>query len=87
MNWTVERTDAFLDALKVHRKNSELLQALDKKITRLKTDPRSVGGMLSGELHGWHSTRLIKNFRLLFKIDEHSKKVHLGAIDHRKEAY
>jgi len=87
MTWQVERTDAFLVALKDHKKNAELLRALDKKIQRLKEDPHSIGGKLSGELHGWQSTRLVRKFRLLFKIDEAQKKVFLGAIDHRDTAY
>jgi len=87
MTWTVERTDAFLEALKAHKKNQELLNALDKKIQRLRDDLTSVGGMLSGKLHGWQSTRLIRKFRLLFKIDEKSMIVFLGAIDHRDTAY
>lgn len=87
MTWTVERTNAFLEALKEHKKNQELLNALDKKITRLQDDPTTVGGRLSGKLHGWQSTRLIRKFRLLFKVDEESKRVFLGAIDHRDTAY
>ena len=87
MPWTVERTETFLSALKEHKKNHELLTALEKKIERMRQDPTSLGGKLSGELHGWQSTRLVKNFRLLFKTEESEKKVFLGAIDHRKEAY
>ena len=87
MTWQVERTDAFLVALKDHKKNAELLRALDKKIQRLQEAPHSVGGKLSGELHGWQSTRLVRKFRLLFKIDEAQTKVFLGAIDHRDTAY
>ncbi len=50
MNWTIERTDTFLEALKRHKKNGELLNALEKKIQRLQENPYAVGGMLSGEL-------------------------------------
>ncbi len=87
MSWTLERTDTFLEALKEHKKNTELLAALDKKMQRLAQDPHSVGGKLAGVLHGWQSTRLMRKFRLLFKIQEDTKTVYLGAIDHRKEAY
>ncbi|MBS3125761.1 hypothetical protein J4211_05965 [Candidatus Woesearchaeota archaeon] len=87
MNWSVERTGTFLDSLKEHKKNRELLEALDKKIKRLELDPHSVGGMLCGELHGWQSARLVRKFRLLFKIDEARRKVFLGAIDHRGKVY
>ena len=42
MSWDVERTDSFKEALKEHKKNNALLQALDKKIQRLIEDPISV---------------------------------------------
>jgi len=87
MSWEIEDTDLFLAAIKEHKKNAELLQAIDKKIIRLQEDPHSVGGKLSGELHGWQSTRLVRTFRLFFKIDENIRKVYLGTIRHRKEAY
>ncbi|HLC84179.1 MAG TPA: hypothetical protein VJH22_00105 [Candidatus Nanoarchaeia archaeon] len=70
-----------------HKKNGALLDALDKKIQRLQINPEAVGGMLGGVLHGWHSTRLIRKFRLLFKIDSVNQVVDLGAIDHRDTAY
>ncbi len=87
MTWTLERTDTFLQALRKHQKNTELLRALDKKMQRLATDPYGVGGMLSGELYGWCSTRLVRKFRLLFKIDDTRKVVFLGVIDHRGQVY
>ena len=87
MEWSIERTDTLIQALKEHRKNAELLHALENKIKRLKEDPTSVGGMLCGPLHGLQSTRLVRKFRLLFKIDENLKTVYLVTIDHRKDAY
>lgn len=87
MVWLIERTDTFLKALKDYKKNGELFVALEKKLKRLQEDPHSVGGKLSGILHGWQSTRLIRKFRLLFKIDEKNQKVFLGAIDHRDNVY
>lgn len=87
MIWSVERTDTFLQSIKKYKKDAELLNALDKKLERLQEDPTSVGGMLHGELHGWQSTRLVRKFRLLFKVDESDKKVYLGVIDHRDTAY
>jgi len=87
MTWSIERTDTFLDALKEFKKNTELLNSLEKKLQRLQEDPYAVGGRLSGKLHGWHSTRLVGKFRLLFKIDDNQKIVYLGAIDHRGNVY
>lgn len=85
--WEIKRTDTFLKHLKEYRSNHELLSQLDKKIQRLKEDPIKIGGFLSGELHGHTSTRLMKNFRLIFRIDEKNKIVYLEALDHRKDIY
>lgn len=85
--WIVKRTDTFLKHLKKHKNNHPLLTELDKKIKRLKEDPFVVGGELAGNLHGHKSTRLAKNFRLVFSIDEQEKAVYLEAIDHRKDIY
>lgn len=85
--WLVKRTGTFLKYIKKHKNNHELLTELDKKIKRLKEDPSIVGGNLTGNLFGHKSTRLVKNFRLIFSIDERNKVVYLEAIDHRKDVY
>jgi len=87
MPWKVKRPDAFLKHLKKHKKNSQLLLELDKKIKRLRKNPEKIGGYLSGRLHGKKSTRLTGKYRLIFNIDEDNKIVYLLAIDHRKKAY
>lgn len=87
LNWKIARTDTFLKYLKKHRNNHELLLELDKKIQRLMEEPYTIGGNLAGNLHGNMSTRLAKNFRLIFKIDDTTKTVYLIAIDHRKDVY
>lgn len=86
-NWEIKRTDAFLKDIKKHRTNHELLLELDKRIQRLLEDPIAIGGNLAGNLHGHKSTRLAKNFRLIFSIDEINKVVYLVTIDHRKDVY
>ena len=85
--WIIKRTNTFLKYLKSHKKNYELFEELDKKIRRLKEDPNNVGGDLAGNLHGHKSTRLSKNFRLIFSVDENNKTVYLEALDHRKDIY
>lgn len=85
--WIVKRTDTFLKYLKQHKSNHELVAELDKKIKRLKVDPSAVGGNLAGNLHGHKSTRVSRNFRLIFSIDEKNRIVHLEALDHRKDVY
>ena len=87
MSWCVKRTATFLKYLKKHRSNRELLTELDNKIKRLRENPLIVGGNLSGSLHGHKSTRLSKNFRLIFSIDSKNRAVYLEAIDHRKDIY
>jgi len=61
MPWKIIRTDTFLRVFKKYKKNKEFVDALDKKIQRLREDPNSVGGYLSGRLHGYKSTRLLGN--------------------------
>ena len=87
MTFEIERADTFLREFKKHKKDGEFLNALDKKIKRLIEDPEKVGGFLSGKLHGYKSTRIIRKFRLIFKIDYDKKIVYLSAIDHRKSSY
>ena len=86
-DWIVKRTDSFLKYLKKHRNNHELLRELDKKIIRLKEDPDSLGGDLTGNLHGHKNTRLSGKFRLIFSVDYKNKIVYLEAIDHRNDVY
>ena len=85
--WLVRRTDTFLKHLKKHKNDHRLLTELDEKIKRLKEDPTVVGGNLAGNLHGHRSTRLAKNFRLIFSIDDKENAVYLEAIDHREDIY
>jgi len=80
-------TPEFKKIINKLKKNKELLDALDKKIPRLQENPHVVGGMLSGDLHGLCSTRLIRVFRLIFRIKEESKIVELVGIDDRGHAY
>ncbi len=87
MSWEVTRTETFSQTFKKYSKNREFITALDKKILRLEENPYNVGGWLSGQLQGYRATRLMKNFRIVFKISEQEHKVYLMAIDHRKFDY
>jgi len=87
MPYKVINTKSFSQTFKRFKKNQEFINALDKKIQRLKEDPNNIGGYLSGELHGYKSTRIIGKYRLIFEIDEKNNKVYLLAIDHRKFGY
>ena len=87
MPYEIIVTENFSKEFKKHKKDGEFAKVLDNKIQRLKNSPNDVGGYLSGKLHGCKSTRIIKRFRLIFKIDEKTKKVYLISIDHRKSVY
>ena len=87
MVWRVIRTERFSKEFKKYEKNAEFVHALDKKIKRLQEDPHTVGGYLSGNLHGYKATRLIRKFRILFRISEEERAVYLVAIDHRGHDY
>lgn len=87
MVYEIKVTETFTKEFKKHQKDGEFVQALDRKIKRLEANPHEVGGNLSGKLHGYKSTRIVRKFRLIFRIDELSKSVLLVAIDHRKIVY
>ena len=87
MIWEIKRTEAFSKEFKKHKKNGEFVKALEAKLERLKDNPESVGGYLSGRLHGYKSTRIVGKYRLVFKIVKEVNAVYLMAIDHRKFGY
>ncbi len=87
MVWNIASTNTFSKEIKKFKKNKELLDALENKIKRLKENPENVGGYLSGRLHGLKATRIIKKFRLVFKINNQENTVYLAGIDHRKYDY
>ena len=86
MAWKVIRTDRFSEEFRKFEKNKQFVEALDKKIRKFEEDP-NIGSYLAGRLHGYKSIRLLKNFRILFQIEESESKVYLVAIDHRKHDY
>jgi|SRR3989344_818164 len=81
MIWVVFRTDRFSEEFKRFENDKEFVDALDKKIKRLEEDP-NIGGYLSGTLHGYKSIRLLKNYRVIYKMDEKEKKVYLINAEH-----
>lgn len=87
MVYEIKVTDTFSKQFKKHDRDGEFVSALDKKIEKLKINPLDLGGFLSGKLHGYKSTRIVRKFRLIFRIDELSRIVYLSAIDHRKIVY
>jgi len=87
MPWIIWRTDTFLESFRLVRNNSKVVLELARKIKRLQADPLHVGGWLSGSLHGKKSTRIAKQYRLIFLPDEREHIVYLILIDHREHVY
>ena len=87
MKWKVISTETFSRQFRKHEKNGEFVKILNNKIKRLQENPENVGGYLSGKLHDYKSTRILKKLRLVFKIIMEKQEVHLMAIDHRKFGY
>ena len=87
MPWIIKRTDTFLESFTRVKGNSKVVLELSRKIKRLQTDPVHVGGWLSGSLHGKKSTRIAKQYRLIFLPDEREHIVYLILIDPREHVY
>jgi mRNA-degrading endonuclease RelE of RelBE toxin-antitoxin system len=87
MAWVIKRTDTFLESFSLVRNNKKVVAELGKKLKRLSEDPLHVGGWLSGSLHGKKSTRIAKQYRLIFLPDEREQVVYLVLIDQREHAY
>jgi len=66
MPWIIRRTDTFIESFRRVRNNSKVVLELARKIKRLHADPLHVGGWLSGSLYGKKSTRIAKQYRLIF---------------------
>jgi mRNA-degrading endonuclease RelE of RelBE toxin-antitoxin system len=87
MVWVIKRTDTFLESFALVRTNKKVVAELGKKLARISEDPLHVGGWLSGSLHGKKSTRLAKQYRLIFLPDAGEQVVYLVLIDHREHVY
>ena len=87
MPWIIRRTDTFIESFRRIRDNSKVVSELARKIKRLQADPLHVGGWLSGSLHGKKSTRIAKQYRLIFRPNEREHIVYLILIDHREHVY
>jgi mRNA-degrading endonuclease RelE of RelBE toxin-antitoxin system len=87
MPWIIRRTDTFIESFRRVRDNSKVVAELARKIKRLQADPLHVGGWLSGSLHGKKSTRIAKQYRLIFLPDEREHIVYLILIEHRDHVY
>ena len=87
MPWIIRRTDTFLESFRQVGDNSKVVLELTRKIKRLQVDPLHVGGWLSGSLHGKKSTRIAKQYGLIFLPDEREHIVYLVLIEHREHVY
>jgi mRNA-degrading endonuclease RelE of RelBE toxin-antitoxin system len=64
----------------------KLLVELNKKILKIQNNP-NIGKNLSGNLKGYSSIRLLKKYRLIFRIDKTTQIIYLINFDHRKAVY
>ena len=87
MPWIIRRTDTFIESFRRVRDNSKVVSELARKIKRLQSDPLHVGGWLSGSLLGKKSTRIAKQYRLIFLPDEREHIIYLILIEHRGHVY
>ena len=87
MPWKIIITETFSKTFKKYNKKEEFLNAIDKKLQRIKENPHDTGGNLSGKLHSYKSTRIMKRLRLIFRINEKEHSVFIIGIDHRKFDY
>lgn len=80
-------TNPFKKHIRKYKRNRSLLKELETKLQRIKINPSQVGKLLSGNLHGYRSTRILSNFRLVFRIDEKNKKIYLFSLSPRRKNY
>jgi len=86
MVWIVIISERFSEEFKKFEKDKQFVDALESKIKRLQENP-DIGGHLAGRLHGYKSIRLVRKYRIIFRVDEGEKKIYLVAIDHRGYDY
>lgn len=53
----------------------------------LATDPHRIGKPLDAPLDGLHSARLMREWRILYAIDDDARTVTVRSIRHRRDAY
>jgi mRNA interferase RelE/StbE len=61
--------------------------AVDFFAGALSTDPHRVGKQLDAPLDGIHSARLMREWRVLYVVDDTERRVIVRAIVHRRDAY
>jgi len=87
MPWIIRRTDTFLESFHRVKDNSKVVSELARKIKRREEDPLHVGGWLSGSLHGKKSTRIAKQYRLIFLPIRGNISFTAPLLDHREHVY
>ncbi|MEM0330784.1 MAG: type II toxin-antitoxin system RelE/ParE family toxin [Archaeoglobaceae archaeon] len=86
MSYKIKATPEFEKALKdLTKKNSELALRIAKAIKKLSENPNA-GKPLSYEYSGLRSLR-IEKYRVIYRIVEEKKEIHLIVLGHRKKVY
>jgi mRNA interferase RelE/StbE len=61
--------------------------AVELFATALAADPHRVGKPLDAPLNGVHSARLMREWRVLYVIDDVERTVTIRSVAHRRDAY
>ncbi|MBI4174601.1 MAG: type II toxin-antitoxin system RelE/ParE family toxin [Candidatus Aenigmarchaeota archaeon] len=67
------------------RLDKEIQRRFAKRIDKLATNPQSFGKPLRNVLAGYWEAYFEKSFRIVYTIDENSKKITIEAIKHKDE--
>ena len=86
MEWTIRRTDTFIESLSKVKGNKEVIIELGKNFNP-ETGPPQYRRLAFSALHGKKATRIAKRYRPIFLPDERERTVYLIAIDHRQHVY
>ncbi len=83
MTYTVDIKDPATKKLKGFDK--EIQRRFAKRIDKLATNPQAFGKPLRSVLAGYWEAYFEKSFRIIYTIDEKSKKISIEAIKHKDE--
>ena len=83
MTYNVEIKEPALKELRVFDK--EIQRRFAKRIDKLATNPQAFGKPLRNVLAGYWEAYFEKSFRIIYTIDENSKKISIEAIKHKDE--
>jgi len=89
MPYTLFQADSVSDSIKeLAKRNPEILNQLEKKITQILQNPYGVGKWMHGKYAGVREVHIFsKRFVLMYTIDEKIKQVSLVNFVHHPKKY